>query len=172
MSAVILLITAIAVPSYLAAKRSGANSSAASSVDGYNKAVQSYVGEWNVIPASAASMGGAEAAPSPTCSLGQEISSNDSGLLSGAGINRSGYIFTMATSLNGGTAPSGLGGCPGMNTYDIVAFPSNPGTSGSAAYCADSVGEWEIAPEAAGATLVVATGISCATDGFTERLGT
>jgi type II secretory pathway pseudopilin PulG len=166
---ILLVIVAIAVPSYLAAKRSGNSSSAASSVEGYNKAVESYTNEWQVIPSVATNMAGAEVnPPNPLCTTGGELTTKDATALA-AGLSRSGYLFTMATGNGTGTSPTGLGGCPGAATYDIVATPVNPGSTGIISYCADGTGEYQESTPTA--QVGPAGGVSCGADGFTERVG-
>jgi prepilin-type N-terminal cleavage/methylation domain-containing protein len=164
---ILLVLVAIAVPSYLAAKRSSNGSAAASSIEGYNKAVQSYTNEWGVIPnGAAADMGGAQVAPpTPACLTGGELTSADDAALYGAGLTRAGYLFTAKS----GGAAVGLGGCAGAQTYDIIATPSVPGSTGIVSYCVDQNGEWELPTPAA--QVGPAAGVSCPADGFSERVG-
>lgn len=164
---ILLVIVAIAVPSYLAAQRSSNANAAASSVEGYNKAVQSYTNEWQVIPiAGANSMGGAQlATPAPACTDGGELTDLDATALEGTGLTRSGYLFTYNAK---GTA-SGLGACAGGTSYDIIGTPITPGRTGVVSWCIDGTGEYQLSTPTAPAG--PAGGVSCATDGFTERVG-
>jgi prepilin-type N-terminal cleavage/methylation domain-containing protein len=162
---ILLVIVAIAVPSYLSAKRSSNGSAAASSVEGYNKAVQSYANEFQVIPAGGTNMVGAEVSPpTPACATGGELTTNDGNALA-AGLTRSGYLFTYKSS---GTA-AGLGGCAGGASYDLIGTPSVPGSTGISSFCWDQTGGYTLATPTAQAG--PAGGVSCGADGFTERVG-
>jgi len=162
---ILLVIVAIAVPSYLSAKRSSNASAGASSVEGYNKAVQSYTNEWQVIPVASTNMAGAEVSPpTPACATGGELTTNDANALA-AGLTRSGYLFTYKAT---GTA-AGLGGCTGASSYDLIATPSVPGSTGISSFCEDQTGGYTLATPTA--QVGPAGGISCGQDGFTERIG-
>jgi type IV pilus assembly protein PilA len=171
----ILVITAIAIPSLMAAKRSSNGSAAASSVDGYNKAVVSYSNEWNVpAPAVAVNMWGSEVnPPALSATEGGEITKTEGTALDTAtGLQKSGYLFSFKSSTPNGTAPAVIGssGITGNTNYDIVATPVTPNQTGVANYCMDATGEYEQIPTGT-TTQVFADGVSCSNLGFSERLG-
>src|SRR5467141_3566394 len=72
---IILALIAMAIPSYNAAIRRGNLSSASGSVDGFAKAASMYNSEWNVVPLTAANLGGSELPPGTpaTCAAGGEF---------------------------------------------------------------------------------------------------
>ena len=162
--AIILIIVGIAVPSYLAAKRSSNAGAAASSVDGFMKAAQTYQNEWNTVPLAGLNMGGSEQPPGTpaTCAAGGELTTLDSTALGAGTMVRSGYTYSYVAK---GTA-AGLGGCPGATSFEITALPQTVGVTGNVAYCADVTGHFY--QTGAGVT---STGISCATDGYTLSVG-
>lgn len=160
---IILVILAIAVPSYLAAKRSSNQSAAAGSVDGFAKSASMYSNEWQVAPLTVANLGGAELGPgtAASCAKGGEITTADATTLSGT-MTRAGYLIDFAST---GTA-TGLGGCSGATSFEITARPVTLGVTGNNAYCADQTGHYYVVGVG-----VKSTGISCATDGYATSLG-
>ena len=158
--AIILIITAIAIPSLLRARVRGNDTHAVASVRGYGNGINTYFSDWNTFPLAATNMGGSELGntATPTCAVGQEIPTGVAAVL-GAGFPADGYTFTYAAA----GALTGRAGCAGAATWDITANPvGGVSSNGNDAVCMDAGGLFHMN----GPTGTPATGISCKTDGY------
>jgi len=123
--AIILIIAAIAVPSFLNSRLQANESSAAASVRTLNSAQISYNSTYPSVgfASSLSNLSGTSCTP-PTSTGACLI---DTGLASGV---HSGYSFVL----------TGVTGTPG-STYQVIASPTQPGSSGYRYFCsfADAV---------------------------------
>jgi type IV pilus assembly protein PilA len=158
--AIILIITAIAIPSLLRARVRGNDTHAAASVRGYGNAVNLYSSDWSTYPLAATNLAGAELGntATPTCAGGQELPTGVANVL-GAGFTANGYIFTYQAL---GTL-TGRATCAGAATWDITGIPvGGSSTNGNDAFCMDATGLYHMnAPSG-----TPATGAGCKTDGY------
>jgi prepilin-type N-terminal cleavage/methylation domain-containing protein len=117
--AIILVIAAIAVPSYLAARIQANESAAVGSLRALNEAQAAYSSAFPTVgyASTLSALGGTSCSPSSPSS-GCFV---DSAL---AGGTRSGYSYTMG----------GASGTPTV-TYQITLNPMNPGYTGSRYFC-------------------------------------
>jgi type IV pilus assembly protein PilA len=159
--AIILLITAIAIPSLLRARVRGQDTHAVASVRGWGNGINTYYSDWNTFPLAATNLGGGELAATavPTCAAGQEIPTGVAAVL-GAGMTADGYVFTLQSA----GALTGRAACAGAATWDLTAVPvAGSSSNGNDAVCQDATGLYHMnAPVG-----TPATGISCKTDGYT-----
>lgn len=157
--AIVLIIAAIAIPSYLRAKSTANESAAAEMVKNFSTAATQYESSWGVFPATAGAMAGGELSltAAATCAAGQDLPTTTTTALAAAtGLSQSGYTFTFK---QGATAKTGNAGCAGVTGFDIVADPVDV-SQGSRSFCADPSGEYYISPGVA----TPASGASCLTD--------
>lgn len=150
--AIILIISAIAIPSLLRSKVSANNASAAASARSYVTGVMNYVSSHNQPPATASLMGGAETG-TVTATKDGELNSALATALD-TGLLQSGYTFTYKVGT--GTPPS---------TFDVTAIPN--GANGSDSYCADATGTYHTGTT----TGTAATGAGCFADSYTLVVG-
>lgn len=136
--AIILVISAIAVPSLLAAKRSANQSAASSSMHTAATALQNYAQTYGSIgfPATAnfANLGGATCGgltPTPPTSTAACIMDNSVATAISGGTSLNGYLFVYT------------GGAPAANgviyTYTITAGPTVPGQTGVSTFYIDQL---------------------------------
>ena len=158
--AIILLITAIAIPSLLRARVRGNDTHAVASVRGWGNGINTYFSDWNTFPLAATNLGGSELGntATPTCAAGQEIPTGVAAVL-GSGFTADGYNFTYAAA---GTL-TGRAACAGAATWDITAYPvGGVSSNGNDAVCMDAGGLFHTNSPVG----TPATGISCKTDGY------
>jgi type IV pilus assembly protein PilA len=158
--AIILIITAIAIPSLLRARVRGQDTHAVASVRGWANGINTYLADWSTFPLTAANLGGGELAASavPTCAVGQEIPTGLAAVL-GAGMTANGYTFTYQAA----GALAGRNGCAGAATWDLTGVPVGGSSSnGNDAVCQDATGLYHTNSPVG----TPATGISCKTDGY------
>jgi type IV pilus assembly protein PilA len=157
--AVILIIVAIGVPSYLAAVRTSHETAAAGNLKTMQSNANTYLGHQKVYPALAADMGGAEVGTTAAaaCTADNEINTLQAAAWD-AGFLANGYNYKF---LAGGSTITSPLGCAGNSLWEVTAIP-NAVSDGSVSYCADNTGEFEIANVG-----TVASGAGCKTDGYT-----
>jgi type IV pilus assembly protein PilA len=134
--AIILIMTAIAVPNYLRSRLVANESSAAQSIRTINTSVITYSSTYpNVgFPPSLAALGGAApcvAASTTACLLDQVLSAG----------SKAGYTFIY----------TGDGITPSV-TYTITATPISLGLSGQRMFCSDQTSVIRFEPSGAGCT--------------------
>ncbi len=121
--AIILIIAAIAIPNLLRSKMAANEASAVGSLRSINTACVTYSTTYGTgYPAALSNLGPAAAATAAAADL------IDSVLAAGT---KSGYVFTF-------TADAPVGGT--INTYTIVAEPSNRGTTGQRGFFTNQSG--------------------------------
>lgn len=157
--AVILVIVAIAVPSYLAAVRSTNETAAAANLRTMSAHANTYLGHQKVLPTLAASMGGAETATTTasTCAADGEMNTLQAAAWD-TGFLANGYKYAF---LSGGTAIVSPLGCSGSPLWEATALPASV-SGGSVSFCVDNTGEFEEA-----GTGTASSGAGCKTDGYT-----
>jgi type IV pilus assembly protein PilA len=134
--AIILIMTAIAVPNYMRSRLVANESSAAQSVRTINTAVITYSSTYQNVgfPPTLISLGGANpctASSVNACLLDQVLSAG----------TKAGYKFVYA----------GDGQTPSVN-YSVTATPIVVGTSGQRMYCSDQTSVIRFDPSGAGCT--------------------
>jgi type IV pilus assembly protein PilA len=134
--AIILIISAIAIPSYLRSRMQANEASAVSSVRMINTAAVTYSSTYPDIgfPATLGNMGGVNpctATPTSACLLDQLISAG----------TKSGYRFVWAGD---GATPSAA--------YTVTGTPLVVGGSGQRMFCSDQTGVIRNDPSGAGCT--------------------
>src|SRR5580658_1487329 len=134
--AIILIMTAIAVPNYLRSRLVANESSAAQSLRTINTAAVTYSSTYqaNGYPPSLAALGGAPpctATSTNACLLDEVISAG----------TKAGYTFIF----------TGDGLTPSI-TYGVTATPITLGVSGQNMYCTDQTGVVRFDPSGAGCT--------------------
>lgn len=134
--AIILIISAIAIPSYLRSRMQANEASAVSSVRMINTAAVTYSSTYPDIgfPATLANMGGVSpctATPTSACLLDELISLG----------TKSGYRFVWAGD---GATPS--------SAYTVTGTPLVVGSSGQRMFCSDQTGVIRNDPSGAGCT--------------------
>ncbi len=132
--AIILIISAIAIPSYLRSRMQANEASAVSSLRMINTAAITYSSTYVDVgyPANLADMGGANpcaASSTSACMLDEMISHG----------TKSGYSFVWA----------GDGATPSFS-YTLTATPLNVGGSGQRQFCTDQTGAMRFDPSGAG----------------------
>ena len=131
--AIILILAAIAIPSYLRSKMAANEASAVEHVRAITTAASAYNVTWsNGYPPDFLTMGGVGA--TATCAqallLDQDITTPPN--------LKSGYVFAY-TGLAGNT-PAVPGCARGFYGYLVTAVPSNPGNTGMRSFCSDLPG--------------------------------
>jgi len=125
--AIILIIAAIAIPSLLHSKIAANEASAVAAVRTISTAETTYASSWGTgYAVTLDNLGGLTpcvAAAASACIIEP--------ILSTAPYMKSGYTFAAV----GGTLVNGM-----MNTFEVNASPSLPGTTGQRAFCADQTG--------------------------------
>jgi type IV pilus assembly protein PilA len=134
--AIVLIISAIAVPNLLSAKMAANEASAVSSLRTINGSAVTYSLTYpdSGFPTSLAQMGGAQpctATPESACLLDETLANG----------SKSGYNFTW----------TGDGNTPSVG-YAITATPVAVGSSGLSAYCSDQSDTIYNAPSGTGCT--------------------
>ena len=133
--AIILIITAIAVPNFMRARMAANESSAAENLRTITTASVVYNTTWdNGFPPSLASMGGSSGAPA-TCDAAILIDP----ILAASPSQKSGYSFTYAGQYGTVTAPPGCS-AQGFNGYLVSAVPIFGGVTGTRSFCSDTPG--------------------------------
>lgn len=132
--AIILIISAIAIPSYLRSRMQANEASAVGSLRMINTSAITYSSTYLDVgyPVNLADMGGAvpcTASPSSACLLEQTIALG----------TKSGYTFVW---VGDGTIPS--------VSYSVAATPLNVGGSGQRMFCTDQTGVIRFNPSGAG----------------------
>ncbi len=163
------------MPSYIAARRSGAATAAAGNIKTIGSDISVYTSHNGGAPLLAAYMAGAELSTggtAATCTADQELPTGN-GSTSGAAawdaiFTQSGYQFAFkagGTPFNSPQCGSGGSSVQVSPNWDAVAYPTDP-SQGSTAFCSDGSGEYQT-PYVG--TAFAATGKGCATDlGATE----
>lgn len=134
--AIILIISAIAIPNLLRARVAANQASAVGSIRTINTSAVTYSSTYqdSGFPATLAAMGGADpctASSTNACLLDEVLSSG----------TKSGYTFVWTSD---GNTPS-VG-------YTITATPISVGSSGQSMYCSDQSGDIFYDPSGAGCT--------------------
>lgn len=134
--AIILIMTAIAIPNYLRSRLVANESSATQSLRTINTAVITYASTYQDVgfPASLVAMGGAEpctATSANACVLDQVLSSG----------TKAGYTFVYA----------GDGNTPSVG-YAVTATPVSLGVSGQRMFCSDQTSVIRFNPSGTGCT--------------------
>src|ERR1700691_1459994 len=162
--AIILVIVAIAVPSYLASVTTAHQTAATENLKTMSSSVAAYQSQTRVFPALAANMGNAENSVTvgSTCAANEEMKT---AVATGwdAGIVQANY--TMLYKAGGTTTTSSLG-CAGNTLWEATAVPLDV-TSGTAAFCADPNG---LSQTPSGTAGTPASGAGCQADGYTASL--
>lgn len=152
---IILLIIGIAVPSYLSARKSGAQTAAAGNVKTMASNVSVYQSHNGGFPLTASLMGNGENATTAasTCLLDEELQTAAAAAWDGGGFVQSGYTFVYKA---GGTAFASpqCGATTNVSPlWEATGVPVDV-ASGSTSYCADPTGEYQDS-----------TGVATANDG-------
>jgi len=129
--AIILIIAAIAIPSFLRSRMAANQSSAAATLRTLNTANVTYSTTYNLGFAALLSYMGPGAGGSATATQAALVDS----LLGGSGGNassKSGYNFVYA--------PGAVDSTGRINTYSFTASPITPGTTGTTYYFVDESG--------------------------------
>jgi type IV pilus assembly protein PilA len=157
--AVILVIVAIAVPSYLAAVRSTNETAAAANLKTMIADANTYLGHQKVLPATASAMSGAGTitTTASACASDGELNTLQATAWD-AGFTTNGYQYKW---LSGGATVTSPLGCTGNTLVETTAIPATV-SGGSVSFCADQTGEFELAGIG-----TVASGAGCSTDGYT-----
>jgi prepilin-type N-terminal cleavage/methylation domain-containing protein len=156
--AIILVIVAIAVPSYLASVRATNETAAAGNLRTMMADANTYLGHQHVLPATASAMGGSATitTAAATCAADGELTTAQAAAYD-AGFTANGYSFLWKSG--GATVTSPLG-CAGNTLVEATALPATV-SGGSVSYCADQTGEYEQTGIG-----TAATGAGCGTDGY------
>ena len=127
---IILIISAIAIPSLFRSKIAANESSAASSVRQINTAEGTYSSSWGSgYAVSLTNLGGPAAACAAGATAANACLLDD--LVSVAPFSKSGYTFAAAgTNVTGAT----------VNGYEVNATPNTVQTTGVRAFCSDAAG--------------------------------
>ncbi|MGC2324932.1 MAG: prepilin-type N-terminal cleavage/methylation domain-containing protein [Terriglobales bacterium] len=133
--AIILVIAAIAIPNLLKSRMAANEASAVGSLRAVNNAEVTYNATYNTYTCSLTALGPASGGGSPSSSAAGII---DGSLATGV---KSGYSFTAGTC---NVAGSGL-----TTSYQWLADPSSPGTSGSRHFCTDDTFNVKVDPNSA-----------------------
>jgi len=131
--AIILIIAAIAVPSFLSARMAANEASAAASVRSVTTAAVAYSTTYgNGYPPSLVALSGGGAATCDLSDLGDPV-------VTTAPNQKSGYTFAYAGQ---NVNPAPVPGClaPGYVGYLITAVPITFGSSGRRSFCSDTPG--------------------------------
>ncbi len=132
--AIILIISAIAIPNILRARMAANEAAAASSIRTLTSAAVVYASTWgNGLPPSAAVLGGMGMAAS--CDLANLLDPT----LTVAPFEKSGYKIEYTGIGTPVTTAPGCG-APGYNEYLATGVPIVPGISGTNSYCSDEPG--------------------------------
>jgi type IV pilus assembly protein PilA len=132
--AIILIIAAIAIPSFLRARMAANEASAATMVRAVGTAATVYSTTWdNGYPPSLTALGG----PGPAATCDQAVLLDP--LLTTAPYIKSGYKFAYNGVGPAVTSPAGCG-APGYDAYLVTATPTVPGYSGMRSFCSDLPG--------------------------------
>lgn len=127
---IILIISAIAIPSLFRSKIAANESSAVSSVRQITTAEGTYASSWGSgYAVNLTNLGGPPAACSAGATAANACLIDD--LLSVAPFSKSGYTFAAA-----GTNPTGAN----LNGYEVNATPNTVQTTGVRAFCSDATG--------------------------------
>lgn len=134
--AIILVISAIAVPSLLAAKRSANQSAASSTMHTASTALQNYAQTYGTVgfPVLLTSLGGTTCGgltPIPPTVTAACIMDNQVALALSAGTSLNGYTFTYTA---GAPAANGV-----IYAYTITAGPTVPGQTGTDTFYIDQL---------------------------------
>jgi type IV pilus assembly protein PilA len=161
--AIILIIAAIAIPNLLRSRMAANEASAVGSVRTIVTANVTYNSTYSsgFAPTIADLSGAAGAAA--TCT-GSELLDPT---FNAAKPIKSGYAFSYAAGSPVTVPTNGCGSTTDDETFDVVGYPVTVGQTGQRSFCDDQSGAILFNPAGTGA----ATGVSCATDGFTLTLG-
>jgi type IV pilus assembly protein PilA len=131
--AVILIIAAIAIPSFLRSKMAANEAAAVSNLRAMTTAATVYSASWsNGYPPDLPTMGGP--GPVATCTQANLLDP----LMTTAPFQKSGYTFGYS-GVGPNTAP--IAGCvPGFNAYLATAVPITVGFTGQRSFCSDLPG--------------------------------
>lgn len=130
---IILIIAAIAIPSFLRSRMAANESSAAEHIRAITTAATAYNVTWsNGYPPDLPTMGGTGTAASCTHALLLDP------LLTTAPSIKSGYTFSYTGT--GGSTPTIAGCTPGFYAYLVTAVPTTPGFTGKRSFCSDLPG--------------------------------
>ncbi len=131
--AIILIVSAIAIPNLLRARIAANEASAVGSIRTLNTSAVEYAASYeNGYPAGLSAMGTAAAGDtSAKCSEALLI---DNQLTTGV---KSGYSFTYKDGTGDTPNAAPTSGCAGWNTYSIAAYPVTPGTTGQRYFYSD-----------------------------------
>lgn len=161
--AIILIIAAIAIPNLLRSKMAANEASAVGSVRTIVTANVTYFSTYDsgYAPTLADLSGAAGAAAS--CTGAQLLDPTFNAALP----QKSGYLFAYSAASATTVPTNGCALTTDLNTFDVIGYPVTVGTTGQRAFCDDQSGAIMFDPTG---TKNAATGISCATDGYTLSL--
>ena len=162
--AIILIIAAIAIPNLLRSKMA-ANEAAA--VGGVRTVVTSQVTYYSTYATGYATSFAALSGPAgASATWGQSLLLDPT--FNAANPARQGYSFIMGAASPVAPPPATAANGVDDQTFDVTAFPITIGTTGQRSFCDDQSGAILFDPTGA---LNTAAGVSCATEGFTNPLG-
>lgn len=131
--AIILIIAAIAIPSYLRSKIAANEASAAEHVRAITTAATVYNTTWNNgYPPGLPTLGGIGLVASCTNALLLDP------LITTPPFLKSGYTFSYSGV--GANTPTVPGCAPGFDSYLVTATPTTPGSTGQRSFCSDLPG--------------------------------
>ena len=139
--AIILVIAAIAIPNLMKSRMAANEASAVGSLRAINNAEVTYNSTYNNYTCTLATLGPGSGGGSPT-SAGAAII--DATLASGT---KSGYTFTAGTCT---VSPTGS-----TTSYQWLADPSSPGTSGTRHFCTDDTFNVKVDPNSSSNCLTI-----------------
>jgi type IV pilus assembly protein PilA len=139
--AIILVVAAIAIPNLMKSRMAANEASAVGSLRAINNAEVTYNSSFNTYTCSLAALGPTSGGASPSSGAAAII---DATLASGI---KSGYTFTSGTCTVSG---SGL-----TTSYQWLADPSAPGSSGSRHFCTDDTFNVKVDPNSSSNCLTI-----------------
>jgi len=161
--AIILIIAAIAIPNLLRSKMAANEASAVGSVRTIVTANVTYASTYDSGFAPLITDLSGVAGATATCTGSQLLDPT----FNIANPIKSGYTFSYAAGSSTPVPTNGCGLTADLNTFNVIAYPITTGTTGQRTFCDDQAGAIMFDPAGPHTT---ATGVSCATDGFTLAL--
>jgi type IV pilus assembly protein PilA len=158
--AIILIIAAIAIPNLLRSRMAANEASAVGSVRTIVTANVTYNSTYDSgFAPTLADLSGVAGA-SATCTGAELIDPTFNAALP----QKSGYLFAYAGGSSVTVPTNGCGLTANLNTFDVIGYPVNVGTTGQRAFCDDQAGAILFDPTG---TKNAAAGVSCSADGYT-----
>lgn len=143
--AIILVIAAIAIPNLMKSRIAANEASAVGSLRAINNAEVTYSSSFSTYTCSLAALGPASGGASPSSGAAAII---DATLASGV---KSGYTFTNGTCTVSGASTT---------SYQWLADPSAPGSSGSRHFCTDDTFNVKVDPNSSSNCLTIGSPVS------------